>query len=202
MACARRPECEVYETVIYSFIIILVSVFWLGSEIVLSRMKRSLSTDARSDKSSLRILWITIFFSVNVGVVLSFQRVGYFGGGSSAFPIVGLVAIVCGLLFRWIAIFSLKRQFTVDVAIREDHRIVSEGVYRFVRHPAYAGSLLSFLGLGLSFANVFSLVVIFPPICAAFLYRIRVEEKVLVDAFGDVYIRYCNSTKRLIPWIY
>jgi protein-S-isoprenylcysteine O-methyltransferase Ste14 len=185
-----------------SIIIITVSALWLGSEIVLSRVKRSLSTDARFDKSSLRILWITILVSVNIGVVLSFQRVGYFGGGSPVFPIVGIVVIVCGLLIRWIAIFSLKRQFTVDVAITKDHRIVSEGIYRYVRHPAYAGSILSFLGLGLCFANVISLVVIFPPICAAFLYRIRVEEKALIDAFGEEYVRYCASTKRLIPGIF
>ena len=183
-------------------IIIFVSAFWLGSEIVLSRMKRSLSTDARFDKSSLRILWITIFISVNIGVALSFQRVGYFGAGSSVFPIIGIVVIVCGLLIRWIAIVSLKRQFTVDVAITKDHRIVSEGIYRFVRHPAYAGSILSFLGLGLCFANIISLVVVVPPICAAFLYRIRVEEKVLMDAFGEEYVRYCASTKRLIPGIF
>jgi protein-S-isoprenylcysteine O-methyltransferase Ste14 len=183
-------------------IIIIVSALWLGSEIILSRVKRSLSTDARFDKSSLRILWVTIFMSVNIGVVLSFQRVGYFGGGSSVFPIVGLVVVICGLVIRWIAIFSLRRQFTVDVAITKDHRIVSEGIYRVVRHPAYAGSILSFLGLGLCFANIISIVVIFPPICAAFLYRIRVEEKALVDAFGDEYISYCKSTKRLIPGVY
>ena len=183
-------------------IIMAVSAIWLGSEIILSRMKRSLSTDARFDKSSLRILWTTIFVSVNSGVLLSFQRVGYFGGGSSVFPILGIIVIICGLLIRWIAIFSLKRQFTVDVAITKDHRIISEGIYRFVRHPAYAGSILSFLGLGLCFANVISLLLIFPPICAAFLYRIRVEEKALVDAFGDEYIRYCESTMRLVPWIY
>jgi protein-S-isoprenylcysteine O-methyltransferase Ste14 len=183
-------------------IIMIVSAFWLGSEVVLSRMKRSLSTDARFDKSSLRVLWITIFSSVNVGVVLSFQRVGYFGGGSSVFPIVGVIVIVCGLIVRWIAILSLKRQFTVDVAITKDHQIVSTGIYRFVRHPAYAGSILSFLGLGLCFANVISLVVIVPSITAAFLYRIRVEEKALADAFGEEYVRYCRSTKRLIPLIF
>jgi protein-S-isoprenylcysteine O-methyltransferase Ste14 len=183
-------------------IIMTVSAIWLGSEIILSRVKRSLSTDARFDKSSMRILWVTILVSVNIGVVLSFQRVGYFGGGSSVFPVVGITMIILGLLVRWIAIFSLKRQFTVDVAITKDHRIVSEGIYRFVRHPSYAGSLLSFLGLGLSSANAISLVVIVPPVCAAFLYRIRVEERALTDAFGEEYVRYCASTKRLIPGIF
>lgn len=186
----------------FEITIIVVSVLWLGSEIILSRTKRSQSTDMRYDGSSLRVLWVTICFAVNCGVVVSFQRIGYFGKGSRIFPIAGLVFIVCGLIIRWLAIFSLKHQFTVDVSITKDHRIISKGVYRFVRHPAYAGSLLSFFGLGLFFANYLSMLVIFVPICSAFLYRIHVEEKTLIGAFGDEYLNYCRSTRRLIPGVF
>lgn len=182
-------------------ILITVSALWLGSEIVLSRVKRSLASDARFDKSSIRVIWSAILVSVTIGVFLGFQRFGYFGGGSRTFPVLGLILIIVGLLVRWIAILSLKRQFTVDVAITKDHRVVSDGIYRYVRHPSYSGSLLSFFGLGLFFADIFSLAVIFLPICAAFLYRIRVEEKVLIDAFGDEYLRYCKSTRRLVPGV-
>ena len=186
----------------FSNILIIVSILWVGSEIILARTKRSQSTDLRFDKFSLRLLWITIALSVNFGVIFSFQRIGYFGNGSPIFPIAGLIFIVFGLLVRWIAIFSLKRQFTVDVSITKDHRIIRKGIYRFVRHPAYAGSLLSFFGLGLCFANYLSMLIIYFPICSAFLHRIHVEEKVLIDNFGDEYVNYCASTKRLIPGIF
>jgi protein-S-isoprenylcysteine O-methyltransferase Ste14 len=183
-------------------VMMVLSIVWLGSEIILARVKRSLPTDERSDNSSLRILWVTIGVSITLGVFVGNQDIGYLGGGSRVFPIVGSVMIVLGLLLRWIAILSLKRQFTVDVAITKDHRIISEGIYRYVRHPAYAGSILSFLGLAVSFANVISFIIIFLPICFAFLYRIRVEERALVAAFGDEYIRYSQTTKRVIPRIY
>jgi len=183
-------------------IMITVSILWIGSEIILARTKHSQSTDMRCDKSSLRILWITIAFAVNVGILFSFQRIGHFGNGSRIFPIAGLILIVCGLLVRWLAIFSLKGQFTVDVSIIKDHRIVRKGIYRFVRHPAYAGSLLSFLGLALCFSNYLSMLIIFVPICLAFLYRIHIEEGALIDTFGSEYLDYCASTKRLIPGIF
>ena len=183
-------------------VLIIVSVLWAGSEFILARTNRSQSTDMRFDKSSLRLLWITIALSVNIGILLSFQSIGYFGNGSRIFPIAGLILIVCGLLVRWIAIFSLKHQFTVDVSITKDHHIIRKGIYRFVRHPAYAGSLLSFFGLGLFFADYMSMLIIFLPICSAFLYRIHVEEKALIDNFGDEYVNYCASTKRLIPGIF
>jgi protein-S-isoprenylcysteine O-methyltransferase Ste14 len=186
----------------FGIIMITVSVLWIGSEIILARTKRSQSTDMRFDKSSLHVLWVTISIAVNFGILLSFQHIGYFGNGSRIFPIAGLILIVCGLLVRWLAIFSLKHQFTVDVSITKDHRIIREGIYRFVRHPAYAGSLLSFFGLGLFFADYLSILIIFFPICSAFLYRIHVEEKALNDNFGDEYVSYCASTKRLIPGIF
>jgi len=76
---------------------------------------------------------------------------------------------------------------------------VKAGRYQHVRHPAYAGSLLAYLGMGLAFANC---VFIFFPVLLAALYRIRVEERVLKEAFGDEYGNYSRSTKRLVPRIY
>jgi protein-S-isoprenylcysteine O-methyltransferase Ste14 len=75
-------------------------------------------------------------------------------------------------------------------------------MYRFVRHPAYAGSLLSFLGLALCFSNYLTMLIVFIPVCLAFLNRIHIEENAFIDAFGNEYLDYCASTKRLIPGIF
>jgi protein-S-isoprenylcysteine O-methyltransferase Ste14 len=181
---------------------ITVSCFWFGSEVILARTKHSKPTDALLDKSSMRTLWITIAASVNFGILIGLQRIGYFGYGSNIFPIAGIAFIICGLIVRWIAIFSLKHQFTVDVSIKKDDRIIKEGIYRFVRHPAYAGSLISFFGLALFFSNFLSMLIIFVPICLAFLHRIHIEEEALIQVFGSEYLDYCASTKRLIPGIF
>ncbi len=181
---------------------IIISVLWIGSEITLAITKRSSSTDLRSDKSSLHILWVTIAVAVNSGILISFLHIGYFGNGSQLFPITALVLITSGLIIRWFAIFSLKRQFTVDISIKKNHHINREGIYRFLRHPAYTGSLLSFFGLGLFFTDYISMLIIFFPIFFAFIYRIHIEEKILIDYFGQEYITYCESTKRFIPGIF
>lgn len=186
----------------FSIIIIVISVLWVASEISLARMKRAGAADQQLDQSTLRILWITIFISVNSGVFLGLQHVGHFGGGSAIPPIAGVALIIAGLAVRWYAILSLRHQFTVDVAITKDHHLVKEGIYRSIRHPSYAGSLLSFLGLGLCFSSYLSIVVVFVPICCAFLYRMRIEERALAGAFGDEYSQYRASTKRLIPGIF
>ena len=183
-------------------IILLVSAVWLGSEIALARMTRSQPADAQLDKSSMRTLWITILVSVTLGVFIGFQCIGHFELGPRLFPIAGITLIICGLFVRWFAIVSLKHQFTVDVSIRENHRMIKEGIYRFVRHPAYAGSLLSFFGLGFCFSNYLSVLIISVPICVAFLHRVRIEEEALIHAFGREYLDYRASTRRFIPGIY
>ena len=60
----------------------------------------------------------------------------------------GLVLFAAGLSLRWYSVVYLGRLFTYDVAIAADHRVVDSGPYRYIRHPAYSGSLLTFVGLG------------------------------------------------------
>ncbi len=179
-----------------------ICALWLGSEIALGRIRRSRPTDARRDRSSLRILWTTIAISVTAGVLLGTSREGHWRAGAAALRTAGPALIVLGLTIRWIAILSLRQHFTVDVSILENHRLHRKGIYRYVRHPAYAGSLLSFLGLGLSFSNIYTLMVIFIPVCAAFLYRISVEEDALTLALGEEYRRYASGSWRLLPGVF
>jgi protein-S-isoprenylcysteine O-methyltransferase Ste14 len=186
----------------FGTILVGTSVVWVSFELFLALFKRARITDSRQDKSTMRILWIVIALSVNTGVFFGLQRFGHLGSGSFPFQVGGVALIVCGIAVRWVAILTLKKQFTVDVAITEDHRLVTHGIYHYVRHPSYSGSLLSFLGLGLALANYVSLIIVFVPVCGVFLYRIRTEERVLVHAFGKEYLDYCSKTKRLFPLVY
>ncbi len=187
---------------IFKFII-PISALWLISEIALAIAKRGHADDtAALDKHSLRILWVTIIISVSVGVTLGVKGVGLMHLGGYWVVLLGLLLIVAGLAIRWVAILTLGKFFTVDINVANDHRIIDQGIYKYVRHPAYSGSLFSFLGLGLSFSNWLSVLIIIIPITAAFIYRISLEEKALKQALGDEYINYAKATKRLIPGIY
>jgi protein-S-isoprenylcysteine O-methyltransferase Ste14 len=188
-------------------IIIVISAFWLPSEIILSRARRSETKDSpRLDKSSFRFLWIAILLSVFIGVFLGVKGVGFIGVRhhilSLYLSLCGIFLMLLGLVIRWAAILTLGRYFTVNVSILPAHQIVKKGIYKYIRHPSYAGGLVSFLGLGLAFSNWLSSIVIVVPILTAYIYRIQVEEKALIQAFGQEYLDYSNTTKRLIPKIY
>jgi protein-S-isoprenylcysteine O-methyltransferase Ste14 len=85
---------------------------------------------------------------------------------------------------------------------QSDHRIVKTGLYGFVRHPSYTGTIISFCGLGLALSNWISVILLIVPITIAFLKRIQIEEEALHNAFGEDYANYCKMSWGLFPWIY
>jgi protein-S-isoprenylcysteine O-methyltransferase Ste14 len=113
----------------------------------------------------------------------------------------GAALALAGVALRVSAIRTLGKFFTFQVGIRPDHRIVREGPYRWVRHPAYAGSVMTLLGVSLS--NGFSLGIIISAVMILLVYGLRIpnEEAALVRHFGQPYRLYMEQTKRLIPFV-
>jgi protein-S-isoprenylcysteine O-methyltransferase Ste14 len=153
------------------------------------------------DKKSAK-LWDVANAVEPVGMILGFTNIGRIQTGSDFFGLLGLALLLLGITVRWTAICTLGKYFTGTVLIKEDHRLVRNGVYKYLRHPAYTGALVAHLGLGLSFSNSFSIALSFAPYFVAAMYRMHVEEQALTEAFGEEYLEYSRRTKRLIPKVY
>lgn len=185
-----------------NLLFIITYSFWFLSELGLNRLLRSKKTDRiNTDKGSLSIIWITIMGSIAIAVVIAMNRTLPISS-NLIIPYLGLALIIFGIIFRFIAIISLGRFFTVDVTIRKDHKLKKNGLYRYLRHPSYFAALLSFIGLGVSLNNWVSLLLLTIDITVVFIFRIKIEEKVLIEQFGSEYIEYKKSTSGLIPFIY
>ncbi len=186
----------------YPSLHLIIAAIWVISEILLSRLLRSSQTDkTQADKQSLRIIWITVMIALPLAHFLSLQ-LNWVISSTPAVHRIGLTMIVAGMVFRGIAVYTLGRYFTVDVAIRSDHKIVKRGLYRYLRHPSYLGVLVSFLGNALAFNSWAAVLIGFLPVLAVFLYRMKIEEELLVSNFEEEYLDYKRGTWRLIPFIY
>ena len=179
----------------------MLGAFYACSEIILGIVRRSGSADQCRDRHSLRILWLVICVSI-AGSIIAANSFRFASFRSREIFIAGLILFAAGIVIRWYSIIHLGRFFTVDVSIAAGHRIIDTGPYRYVRHPSYSASLLSFLGFGISMNNWVALLVVFVPVTIAFLYRIHVEETMLSEALGVDYVEYKKHTKRLVPGIY
>ena len=183
----------------YSIALTIISSLWFLSEILINILTRSKKSEAKShDQNSLSLIWIVLLLSIAIGIFIAFsfprfEEVKYFSGIS---------LMIIGITIRLITIFSLKSLFNANVAIHHDHKLKTDGIFKTVRHPSYSGSLLTFLGLGLTLGNWFSLLIVFIPVLCVFLYRINIEEKALINNFKEEYIDYQKRTKKLIPFVY
>jgi len=184
------------------YIFYITYFLWILSEILLNRFVRSGKSDKKTaDKKTEIYLWISVIVSITAGVFISvFFSCPVFS--NEQFAIIGIIVIIIGIIIRLVAIKQLGRFFTVDVTIRKDHQLMQRGLYKRLRHPSYTGSLISFLGFGLSLNNWISIVVVFLSTLFSFIHRMNIEEKVLIEQFGDNYLDYINKTKRLIPFLY
>jgi len=119
----------------------------------------------------------------------------------SSWNVVGLTLFAVGLAVAMIAVFTLKRYYSSTLVIRKGHQLITHGVYKFTRHPIYFGALIACMGPPVYAASLFgflTMLVLVPIV----LNRIRMEEIMLTEEFGDAYETYMKSTSKLIPFIY
>jgi protein-S-isoprenylcysteine O-methyltransferase Ste14 len=120
---------------------------------------------------------------------------------SSAIRSAGLILSLAGfILMNW-SVIALGKQFSVHVTIQENHKLVTNGPYRYIRHPRYSGILVFFTGMPLVFLSwlPFPLIV---TLIFVLLWRIRDEEKLMRREFGKDWEDYEKRTSALIPFIY
>jgi protein-S-isoprenylcysteine O-methyltransferase Ste14 len=175
--------------VIVSAVLIIAAAFTSGN----------VSPGIREDRSNR---WVFIVFGL-VGLVAGWlpafddrHNILTFGGSNVRW--IGVMLFGVGGLIRLIPVFQLGRRFSGLVAIQPEHELATNGAYRFIRHPSYLGMILTMLGWALAFRSGFGIILA----GLMLVGRIRAEEALLLDQFGEQYARYRASTWRLVPFIY
>ena len=98
--------------------------------------------------------------------------------------------------------YSLGKQATPTLVIIDDHQLITRGIYKYVRHPIYGGSIIGLIGFGLVTQSILVSISIFVLYFKILNDRAKYEEKILADEFGDEYIEYMKNSKKLIPFVY
>lgn len=119
----------------------------------------------------------------------------------SIYNILGLGLFAVGIAIQLVAYFTLRRFYSSTLIIREDHKLITHGIYSLIRHPIYFGVILAAIGIPISSSSPYGFFIMLALI-PIFLIRIRFEERILIDEFGDAYQIYQGITRRLIPFIY
>jgi protein-S-isoprenylcysteine O-methyltransferase Ste14 len=176
---------------------------WILFEISLIVRDRRLGIGSADADRGTRLLSVFLVVeTVVVSGILSGTLHVLVVPGAIWFRSVGLVIIWLGLAVRVWAIRTLGAAFRTTVEVDQGQPVVTEGPYRWVRHPSYTGLLLITVGFGIAFASWLFLVLCAVLPSLAQLRRIKVEESELVRVLGEPYRAYSARTKRLIPGIW
>ncbi|KAI0826925.1 hypothetical protein BC628DRAFT_1319269 [Trametes gibbosa] len=166
--------------------------------------------------------------SVLTPALAALDRVLWMQGGAERIRItpsfaLGWALIMAGGLLRLACYRTLGKHFTFEVTIREDHRLVTNGPYSFVRHPSYTGMVMVVLGtivssfsrgsalresgvlltpLGKLFAMAWVIDMLYVPVVMVF-FRVKTEDGILRKQFGSEWDKWVKRTPyALFPGIY
>lgn len=141
------------------------------------------------------------FFVLHVGIIAG-MTVEFFAKGGTvnvAISVVGLAMFAGAMWLRLVAIRTLDKFWSLDVEIREGHKLVRHGVYAYMRHPVYSAIILEFVGMNLvanAYWTLLATVLLYFPLLGV---RLVQEEKVLIEKFGDDYRRYREEVRAVVP---
>ncbi len=112
---------------------------------------------------------------------------------------LGAVISLAGIAGFYWSHHALGKNWTMAVEIKKEHTLVTDGPYRFVRHPMYAAIYVISIGLSLLSANWLMAVAFLLPFTIGVFVRLPSEEEMMIEQFGDTYREYMKRTGRLIP---
>jgi protein-S-isoprenylcysteine O-methyltransferase Ste14 len=120
---------------------------------------------------------------------------------SSISAFAGVALTVAGGAVAIVARAFLGRNWSGRPTLKEGHELVRNGPYAFVRHPIYTGLLVSAIGSAIALGHVRNLLAL-PLVLLGFWLKLRAEEDLLLQAFGNEYLAYRRSVKStIIPFI-
>ncbi|MCW3087521.1 MAG: isoprenylcysteine carboxylmethyltransferase family protein [Sediminibacterium sp.] len=193
---AARPELILhYKSILLA---IAAACLWLSQP--------AFSTaETKRDQTSDRFSIVVILIMSSLCVVTAVSEWAYMNHAeqsSLALTLVGAALLLGGIGIRIWAIRTLGKHFTATVTLTDDHQLVKDGPYRWVRHPSYLGAFMALVGCPVFLNAHWAILIAVAAMTIAYYLRIGVEEKMLSAYFGQRYLDYKKDTKRIIPFIW
>ena len=116
---------------------------------------------------------------------------------SAPIRVIGVGLLLCGNLFFILAMITLGNNWRAGFDRRQDTDLVTKGIYKISRNPAFVGFDFLYIGCATAFSNMANVAA---ALVAVILFHIQIlgEEKYLVETFGEEYMRYKSKVRRYL----
>ena len=147
------------------------------------------------------LLGLLFVFSGLLPLVYTFT--GWLAFANYSLPVwmgwLGVVVLAASLYVFWRSHADLKSNWSPSLEIRADHTLVTTGIYRAIRHPMYASQFIYAIAQILLLQNWLAGPTNLVFFLAFYLLRVRAEEQLMLDTFGDTYRAYMQTTGGVFP---
>jgi protein-S-isoprenylcysteine O-methyltransferase Ste14 len=115
--------------------------------------------------------------------------------------VFGLILFLIGLIICLVGKITLGKYYSRGLRTLQGHKLIKNGFYKHIRHPIYLASIIYGIVVPLFFSSLYGFIIMLGLI-PLILYRIIIEEKMLLEELGEEYRKYMKESKKLIPYIY
>ena len=112
---------------------------------------------------------------------------------------IGVVLFAQAAVILHLTHQAMGRSWTPTLGLREDHKLVTDGIFKYIRHPMYAAHILWAIAQPLILTNWIAGFSFIIPQVMQYWFRVADEEKMMLEAFGEKYRTYMGRTGRIIP---
>jgi protein-S-isoprenylcysteine O-methyltransferase Ste14 len=184
------------------FVVVVWGIFW--AYWFISALRTFSSTKRKRSSFPSRTLYfvpiiIILLIILRLPVIRS-AVLSRFLPDNIALKIIGIILLIIGLGFAVWARVHLGRNWSANPVIKEDHKLIRTGPYNIVRHPIYSGIWLGVIGTAIVLEIIAGLLFMLL-ILVGFWLKIRGEEEILSEEFGQEYSQYKKEVKALIPYL-
>lgn len=187
-----------------SAVFVLLAVGWYVIRFPHARRARRTPV-ARSARGPREIVLLLVSLSGLGTLPLLYVATGFPRAADYAFrpaqAWLGVAVAVAALVMFRLTHRALGRNWSVSLDVRESHKLVTDGIYRHVRHPMYTAFWLWAVAQALLLPNWIAGLSGLVGFGVLYFLRVGREEDLMVEAFGDSYRAYIARTGRVIPWL-
>ena len=185
-----------------AFVLVLfaLQIFSLIYNPQLGRNQENRKSDAPSSKLDLILIQI---FSLAVVILAPFSDGRSIGilHVENTIRYIGLLITIPGFVLMQAGEKYLAKQFSIEVTLQKDHKLIQSGPYKVIRHPRYLGILIFFTGISLTFRSLLGIFIVLA-LAGVLIWRVFAEEKMMREELGKEWEEYQANTWRLIPYIF
>lgn len=179
-------------------IIILFFILFIATERIWETFFRN-----KSHSKGIRFKkWTLYALSISYALVLMFSFINVLTTGKAfnlLITIAGAILFIFAFIIRNLSINTLKEYHSIHIEIKQEHKIIKEGIYGYLRHPYYLSIMIEVVSIAMVANSIAALFLAICIYCPLVFLRIYFEEQEIIRRVGQDYLDYKTKVMALLP---